>query len=194
MDARSRRIVGYALGRRIEARLTLAALTTAIQSRKPPPGCIHHSDRGSQYAAKAYRTLLSKHDLVGSMARRGNPYDNAMMESFWHREPGSGLGRHVRPKNFHSVLEGFVPGTDLRLRRVRDGGHQHRPGVDLTLSAPKSVSLAALVRGNRRVIRAHDQAVRATLDHVEAEWLQTRGCDPQTGRRPRSVYHSVLFR
>ena len=82
MDAWSRRIVGYALGRRIDARLTLAALATAIEDRNPLPGCIHHSDRGSQYAAQAYRALLNEHGLVGSMGRRGNPYDNAMMESF----------------------------------------------------------------------------------------------------------------
>ena len=82
MDAWSRRIVGYAIGRRIDARLTLAALATAIEGRNPPVGCIHHSDRGSQYAAQAYRALLSEHGLVGSMGRRGNPYDNAMMESF----------------------------------------------------------------------------------------------------------------
>ena len=82
MDAWSRRIVGYALGRRIDARLTLAALAAAIEGRNPPVGCIHHSDRGSQYAAQAYRALLGDHGLVGSMGRRGNPYDNAMMESF----------------------------------------------------------------------------------------------------------------
>ena len=73
MDAWSRRIVGYALGRRIDAQLTLTALATAIEGRNPPAGCIHHSDRGSQYAAQAYRTLLIEHGLVGSMARRGNP-------------------------------------------------------------------------------------------------------------------------
>ena len=73
MDAWSRRIVGYAIGRRIDARLTLAALATAIERRNPPAGCIHHSDRGSQYAAQAYRALLGEHGLVGSMARHGNP-------------------------------------------------------------------------------------------------------------------------
>jgi putative transposase len=81
MDAWSRRIVGYAIGRRIDARLTLAALDAAIALRSPPAGCIHHSDRGSQYAAQAYRDRLVYHHLVGSMGRRGNPYDNAMMES-----------------------------------------------------------------------------------------------------------------
>lgn len=82
LDAWSRRVVGYALGRSIDARLTMAALRAAIAERQPPPGCIHHSDRGSQYAAKAYRELLDAHGLVGSMGRRGNPYDNAKAESF----------------------------------------------------------------------------------------------------------------
>ncbi len=82
LDAWSRRVVGYAIGRRIDARLTLAALKAAIAARKPPPGCIHHSDRGSQYAATDYRKELAEHGLKGSMGRRGNPYDNAKAESF----------------------------------------------------------------------------------------------------------------
>jgi putative transposase len=82
LDAWSRRVVGYALGRTIEARLTIAALEVAIATRRPPAGCVHHSDRGSQYAAERYRKLLAAHDLRGSMGRRGNPYDNAKAESF----------------------------------------------------------------------------------------------------------------
>ena len=81
MDAWSRRIIGYAMSRRIDARLTLAALDAAIALRQPPPGCVHHGDRGSQYAAEKYRDRLREAKLVGSMGRRGNPYDNAMMES-----------------------------------------------------------------------------------------------------------------
>jgi putative transposase len=82
LDAWSRRVVGYAIGRSIDTRLALAALKAAIRSREPPRGCVHHSDRGSQYAAEAYRKLLAEHGLVGSMGRRGNPYDNAKAESF----------------------------------------------------------------------------------------------------------------
>ncbi len=82
LDAWSRRVVGYAIARSIDTRLTIAALKAAIATREPPPGCIHHSDRGSQYAAAAYRELLAEHGLRGSMARRGNPYDNAQAESF----------------------------------------------------------------------------------------------------------------
>jgi putative transposase len=82
LDAWSRRVVGYAISRSIDARLPIAALNAAIRSRAPPAGCVHHSDRGSQYAATAYRKLLAEHRLAGSMGRRGNPYDNAKAESF----------------------------------------------------------------------------------------------------------------
>jgi putative transposase len=82
LDAWSRRVVGYAISRSMDARLAVAALKAAIRARQPPKGCIHHSDRGSQYASEVYRNLLAEHGLVGSMGRRGNPYDNAKAESF----------------------------------------------------------------------------------------------------------------
>jgi putative transposase len=82
LDALVRRTVGYAIRRSIDFRLTLAALNAAIEQRNPPPGCVHHTDRGSQYAAQGYREALLRHGLVGSMGRRGNPYDNKKAESF----------------------------------------------------------------------------------------------------------------
>jgi len=82
LDAWSRLVVGYGIGRSIDARLTLGALRAAVDRRQPPPGCIHHSDRGAQYASAPYRALLAASGLVGSMGRRGNPYDNATAESF----------------------------------------------------------------------------------------------------------------
>ena len=82
LDAWSRRVVGYAISRSIDARLAVAALKAAISLRDPPSGCVHHSDRGSQYASEAYRQVLLDRGLVGSMSRRGNPYDNAKAESF----------------------------------------------------------------------------------------------------------------
>ena len=114
--------------------------------------------------------------------------------SFWRGTAAEalGLGGHVRPKRFESVLAGFVPGTDIRLGRMREGERVHRPGWDLTFSAPKSVSLEALLTGDRRVIRAHDEAVRATLDWVERDLLQTRGWDPATRRRPRVKAHGMV--
>ena len=82
LDAWSRRVVGYAISRSIDARLVVAALKAAINNRNPAQGCVHHSDRGSQYASEPYRTVLRENGLVGSMGRRGNPYDNAKAESF----------------------------------------------------------------------------------------------------------------
>jgi putative transposase len=82
LDAWSRRVVGWAISRRIDADLALAALAAAVLARQPSPGCLHHSDRGSQYASGPYRKKLAEHGLRGSMGRRGNPYDNAKAESF----------------------------------------------------------------------------------------------------------------
>ena len=82
LDAWSRRVVGYAISRRIDARLAVAALQAAIASRRPAPECIFHTDRGAQYASVRYRELLAQHGLIGSMSRRGNPFDNATAESF----------------------------------------------------------------------------------------------------------------
>jgi len=82
LDAFSRRVIGYALARHMGTQLTLCALKAALRVRRPAPGCIHHSDRGSQYGALEYRKLLQEHGLIGSMSRRGNPYDNAQAESF----------------------------------------------------------------------------------------------------------------
>ena len=82
LDAWSRRVVGYAIGRSLDARHAVAALERAVALRRPLPGCVVHTDRGSQYASEKHRALLTAHGLVGSMSRRGNPYDNPKAESF----------------------------------------------------------------------------------------------------------------
>ena len=114
--------------------------------------------------------------------------------SFWHGAAArdAGLKAHVLPHEFEDVLDGWVPGTEIRLGRLREGEHDHRPGWDITFSAPKSVSLEGLVMGDRRVIRAHDDAVRATLDWIEADLLQTRGWDPITWQRPRVAADGMI--
>ena len=77
LDAWSHKVVGYAISRSMEARVAAAALKAAINSRRPPEGCIHHSDRDSQEGPEPYRRLLAEHKPEGSTGRRGNPYDNA---------------------------------------------------------------------------------------------------------------------
>jgi putative transposase len=81
LDLFTRKIVGWAMRDHIGAELTIAALTMAIQRQKPPPGLIHHSDRGSQYAAAGYRKVLNAARMIQSMSRKGNCWDNAPMES-----------------------------------------------------------------------------------------------------------------
>jgi putative transposase len=83
LDAFSRRVVGYALSRSLEASLTVGALRAALEERCLPPGCLHHSDRGVQYACDEYVALLRGAGMRISMSRRGNPFDNAQAESFF---------------------------------------------------------------------------------------------------------------
>lgn len=72
LDAWSRKLVGYAVSHWLDARLPLAALEAALESRRPPPGLIHHSDRGVQYASRRYRERLAEAGIRGSMSRIGN--------------------------------------------------------------------------------------------------------------------------
>ena len=142
LDAFSRRVIGWALGRTMEGELTLAALRMALGSRQISPGLVHHSDRGVQYAATAYIDLLSQHGIQISMIRRGNPYDNAQAESFMktlkyeevyrseyrdEREVRRGIKRFLEKvynqKRLHSAL-GYVPPAeferDLSKRNVAE--------------------------------------------------------------------------
>jgi putative transposase len=82
LDAYSRKVVGWELDRTLAARLPIAALEKAIAERQPPPGLVHHSDRGVQYASGDYVRILGKHQMIPSMSRPANPYDNASCESF----------------------------------------------------------------------------------------------------------------
>ena len=83
LDAYSRKVVGWALDRTLASRLAIDALTRAISQRQPPPGLVHHSDRGVQYASDDYVGILNKHQILPSMSRPANPYDNARCESFF---------------------------------------------------------------------------------------------------------------
>jgi transposase InsO family protein len=82
LDAHSRRVIGWSLERYLTTLLALTALHMALETRRPQPGLIHHSDRGLQYACQDYTAVLEQHQIQISMSRPGNPYDNAKAESF----------------------------------------------------------------------------------------------------------------
>ena len=83
LDLYSRTVIGWAMGHRLTVDLAEHALTMALANRKPTAGLLHHSDRGSQYAATSYQQLLTTHGITTSMSRRGNCWDNACVESFF---------------------------------------------------------------------------------------------------------------
>jgi putative transposase len=82
LDLCTRKLVGWALGSRMTVDLVLSALDQAYEAKKPAEGLIHHSDRGSQYASASYRERLQSYGMISSMSRKGNCYDNAVIESF----------------------------------------------------------------------------------------------------------------
>ena len=83
IDLHSRMVVGWSMSERLDRGLVLDALSMAVGRRNPEPGLIHHSDRGSQYAATTIRRLLAKHEMLCSMSRKGDCWDNAVAESFF---------------------------------------------------------------------------------------------------------------
>ncbi len=84
LDLFSRKIVGWAMGERITSELVIRAFNQAVWKRKPAPGLILHSDRGGQYASDAFRAVLTRHGIIQSMSAKGDCYDNAVAESFFH--------------------------------------------------------------------------------------------------------------
>ena len=107
LDLYSRRIVGWAMGERIDAALVLRALGMAVLHRHPPANLLFHSDQGIQYAAGPFRSALAQAGLIASMSRRGNCYDNAAMESFWSTLKLELVYRHVFASHREARIEIF---------------------------------------------------------------------------------------
>ncbi|WP_026299152.1 IS3 family transposase [Deinococcus aquatilis] len=134
LDSFTREIVGWAMSKCIDAALAVRALNNALGARCPAPGLLHHSDQGSQYASRVYVDRLQEAGLIPSMSRKGNPYDNARMESFYktlkteevdlqdyldfddaQRHIHHFIGQLYNQERLHSSL-GYVPPAEFATR------------------------------------------------------------------------------
>ncbi len=136
LDLYSRRVVGWSMSARIDQDLTVGALNAALWARKPAPGLLHHSDRGSQYVSFDYQSLLRQHGASCSMSRKGDCWDNAVVESFFkslkaervkHRryrtreearaDVGDYIERFYNRRRLHSYLD-YVSPVEYELKNV----------------------------------------------------------------------------
>ena len=139
LDIFSRKIVGWSMSERIDSDLTLTALKRALRGRGAPG--IHHSDRGSQYACHEYRDLLREYGIEASMSRKGNPYDNATMESFFGTMKTEEVQGRIYPSrqaarlDIFSYIEAFYNTTRIHTSlaglspcqfEIHQDGHQNR--------------------------------------------------------------------
>jgi len=132
LDLFSRKVVGWAMGETLEANLVLKALSMARVTRRPEPGLVHHSDRGSQYASRAYQAALEAMGSLPSMSRKGNCWDNAVAESFFatlKAELDPGRVFSTRREARRLVFE-FIEGYYNRQRRHSSLGYHSPVGFE----------------------------------------------------------------
>ncbi|HEV2424686.1 MAG TPA: IS3 family transposase [Terriglobia bacterium] len=189
LDAFSRRVVGWKLERTLMTRLSRSALEKALAERQPPPGLVHHSDRGIQYACAEYVQVLEKHGIIPSMSRPANPYDNASCESFiktLKREEVNGTA-YRDLEHLRSNLEAFLEQYYNHERLHSSLGYV--PPAEFE----QSIESASSSRGASLSFFRHEEIYRTDGGAGEASRLQASsssagketGSDPQTA--PRTI-------
>ena len=144
LDAFSRKVVGWEVDRQMTCALTKTALERAIAARQPAPGLVHHSDRGLQYASADYTNLLAQHQIVPSMSRPANPYDNAACESFMRtlKREEINAGAYQDLEDLRQHLEEFIERYYNQVRLHSALGYQPPAEFEAAL-APAGVTAAA---------------------------------------------------
>jgi putative transposase len=116
LDLYSRRVIGWAVSNRMKRDLAIRTLDMAVALRQPPEGCIHHTDRGSQYCSNEYQRRLSKHGFKVSMSGKGNCYDNSMVETFFKSIKAELIWRNRWDARYSSISMAFVIHADVTHR------------------------------------------------------------------------------
>lgn len=118
LDLYSRQIVGWSMSNNMQAKLVNDTLLMAIWKRKPAQGLIWHTDRGSQYASDSHRNILKDHNIIQSMSRKGNCWDNAVSESFFHTLKTE-LTHHCKFKNQQEAKNVIFEYIEVFYNRIR---------------------------------------------------------------------------
>jgi transposase InsO family protein len=143
LDSFSRMVIGWALGRTLQAKLPLRALEHAIAHRRPPLGVVHHSDQGVQYVCREYMQALHEHRMVPSMSRPTNPYDNATCESFLRTLKREHINATAY-NDFESLHEGLTDFIDRYYKRLRLHsalGYQSPEGFETHVARTRSETI-----------------------------------------------------
>jgi putative transposase len=164
LDAYSRKVVGWELDRTLAARLAIVALEKAIAERKPPPGLVHHSDRGVQYASDDYVRILTKHAMIPSMSRPANPYDNASCESFMKT-----LKREEIYANEYRDLDDLRANIEAFIERYYNRQRLHSAlGYRPPEEFEQAVELGAASTGATMSFFRHKEIFRSDVDSFES--------------------------
>jgi len=189
LDAFSRRVIGWAMDDHLQARLAIEALEMAIEARRPKPyGLIHHSDRGTQYACSEYSEVLAAYNILPSMSRIGNPYDNAKAERFMRTlkteqvdgtlyrdlrharaEIGPFIDKVYNAQRLHTALDYRTPMQFEDLHRAHLQRHADRP----VSAAPGGAATVAPTKNNK------------TSGSITRGGRGRRCAQPGASRRPR---------
>jgi putative transposase len=125
LDAYSRKMIGWSMGKQHDAELVKEALHLALQKLQPGLDLVHHSDRGSEYASTSYQEILHQHNIQISMSKKGDCYDNTMIESFWGTLKEEGIGQKIflSRKEAKTVIFDYIEVFYNRKRRHSSLGY-----------------------------------------------------------------------